>query len=84
MAFYTEKDLKLKNVRKKKVYSSANDVIKEENVKWKTKQFGLLKAYFLVTQIQAVEVKFSQNVHLITSSYLLPEKIAFSLHYKLR
>ena len=58
MAFYIEKDLKSKNVRKKKVYSSANDVIKEENVKWKTKQFGLLKAYFLVTQIQAVEVKF--------------------------
>ena len=48
------------------------------------KLFGLKKAYFWGTLIQAVEVKllrfFLQNAHLM-KKYLLPEKLASSLHF---
>ena len=53
MAFHTEKDLKSKNVRWKKVYILAKDVNTER--KFKIKQ--IKKVYFLCTLIQAVKVK---------------------------
>ena len=46
------------------------------------KKFGLIKAYCLLKLKSNCLIFFVQNVHLLTK-YLLREKLAFSLHYKL-
>ena len=55
------------------------------DIKFEIKAKKKIRPIFWCTLIQAVELTllgfFLQNVHLITK-YLLPEKLAFSLHYK--
>ena len=75
MAFHTEKDLKSKNVRDKKVYILAKDI----NI-CRRKFFMRPKTG---SRSQIAWIFLLQNVHLITK-YLLSEKIIFSLHYKVR
>ena len=57
--FHTEKDIKSKNARKKKVFILAKDVITERKFEIKAEnKIGMKKACFCFTRIQAVEVNF--------------------------
>ena len=85
MAFHTEKDLKSKNVRGKEVYILVRDV-NTENLKSKPNKFRPENGP-LFGQLKSNCLDFFYKMfiyHNIITKYLISEKLAFSLHYKLR
>ena len=84
MTLCTDKDLKSKNFRGKKVYILAKDIDSKRKFEIKAKKNRLEKGLFWVTLIQAVVSKTLRLFYKIFFCLQNPEKISFSHYYEPR